>query len=304
LVRLGAERASEIAARGRAGKALRMAARTPEERSAITRATGAVSRRRNASEDFARMGQLGEQVMRERGYKHSAEARAAISERVRRTGQSAAGARAAHAKYGDEHPGVLALRDVATAKQNGVWHPCAFTDCPRVEDLIYQRKAEVRRGKHRYHLECRIAWMRSLPQREYIGAHRAITWILKRVSNSGDAILLKDVRGRAATQRDDLRRAARGLPRAARRPSTLLRDRQLAINAAILHDDVDLPVREIGVMMGFTLSTDQRGHESQARQAWNLIRLGRTLRKPASRAGARWKHAPRPEQTPKNKHER
>jgi hypothetical protein len=48
--------------------------------------------------------------MDQRGYHLTDEGRAAMSERVRRTGQSAAGARAAHAKYGSNHPGLLAIQ--------------------------------------------------------------------------------------------------------------------------------------------------------------------------------------------------
>lgn len=138
MARLGRERAREIAERGLAAKRVKMAARTPEEWSAITRATGVASRRRNTSADFARIGDRGREVMEKRGYKHTPEGRAAMSERVRRTGQSAAGARAAHPKYGPQHPGVLALRALVQSME--------YRDWMRLHGQVTQVLLKVRRS--------------------------------------------------------------------------------------------------------------------------------------------------------------
>src|SRR5260370_22483060 len=98
-----------------------MASLTPEKRSTLTRATGIAAARR-VTADERRAAQLrGVATRKARGPWMTDEQRAAMSNRVRTTGQSAAGARAAHAKYGDQHPGVLALRTLVQSMKYRDW---------------------------------------------------------------------------------------------------------------------------------------------------------------------------------------
>ncbi len=98
-------------------------------------------------------------------------------------------------------------------------------------------------------------------------------WIWSRVKLSEDEKLKARVLEQKRAQMAYLRQ-----PRRRGKPPTLLRDKDLAINAAVLYDDVGLPAREIGEMAEFKVSKDQRGYLSQVRSAWDLIRLGRALR--------------------------
>jgi hypothetical protein len=70
---------------------------------------GAAARRCRSADEWSQMQSAASEVRRARGWMSPAE-RAAMSERVRRTGQSTKAARASHSQYGAAHPGLLALR--------------------------------------------------------------------------------------------------------------------------------------------------------------------------------------------------
>jgi hypothetical protein len=190
LAGLSLERKREFAAIAREARRAKLS--DPAERERMGRGIAAANRRRGPA-FFAEIGEAGREAMSARGYHHTAEGRAAMSERVRRTGQSAAGARAAHAKYGDQHPGVLALR----------------------------------------------ALVQSMEYRDWMRLHGQVTQVLLKVRQSGDQNLIERVEEQATAQRAYLKN-----PKRRGRPATLLRDKEIAIAAAIMHDEYEITARD------------------------------------------------------------
>ena len=158
----------------------------------------------------------------------------------------------------------------AAPRRKGLALLCVF--CGEGEP-IYRSKSQLERGYAHYHRECYARFRRTDAQREYSQALGTVGWIWSRVKPSEDEALKQRVWAQIEAQLMFLRQPVRK-----GRPPTLLRDRKLAVEAASLHDDSGKSARQIALILGFKLTTDQRGREAHARHIWRLIQLGRTLR--------------------------
>lgn len=136
-------------------------------------------------------------------------------------------------------------------------------------------------GRLRTALTAQLRW-HSQPNSPYeirvAAVVRKLIWLRHQLRRNGSASLQKRVLTQQRAEYDRLFPKQLRKPPMGRPPQLIERDIELAINAAILHYDGGLSAREIGQMMGFKISKDQRGHDSQARRAWQFIELGQALR--------------------------
>jgi transcriptional regulator with XRE-family HTH domain len=271
--RLGHERMRVISATGRARAELM----TPEARTAVGKIAGAASWRRKSPEERAAFSATGQAARRrnaqERGsFFVSEQSRAAALPKLRAAGRR--GGQATLERYGLEHmsrAGTIA----AAPKRNGRLVTCIFAEhCPAPAELIYQTPSMLARGRGVYHRPCYEQWRQSLPQREKSRALGHLGWIWSRVRTSDDEKLKQRTDEQMRVYIEHLRHPAsrRG------RPPKLLEHKDVAIAAAILHDEYGMTGREIGQLAGKPDSkipgTDW---DTPARVVWDWIRLGRVL---------------------------
>lgn len=190
---------------------------------------------------------------------------------VRASGRWRPGGRTVAAMYDRRHFQELGRRSAA-GRPKGSWGPCEYAECPRKDQLVYQRAYRERDGLRRFHRDCYDALRRSKPKREYSRQLGVIGEAWRRISSSSDAEVQRRLRRRMLAQLEFLRRPRRG------HPPMFLRDLELARHAAELYDEVGLSTRTIGEMAGWGDYRDQRGNKAGNRWAWEMVRLGRLLR--------------------------
>jgi len=239
---------------------------TPEERGARARAALAVANSAPMEERQRRSSYAG-RVGALRSPRTPSESRAvakkAASTRREREGGWWAGDRA------------RSQREDLKALRNGVELPCLFCRDP-ARPVYRSASRSHERGYSHYHQECFAALRRTKEDRTRAAAFGVLGWVWRQVQRHGDAQLKKRVGNQVSAQRAHLHRQAKGVRGPGRTP-TLLRDRDLAIQAALLCDEAGLTTPEIGELAGWSTSRDARGNKGGSRWAWEMVRLGRVL---------------------------
>jgi hypothetical protein len=257
-----------------AGRSAAAASMTPEKRHEIARLGGAATSRRGGKEHYQALSasalESRRQLAAERGsWFQSDETLAAGVAKRQAAGVPSRAGRTTLERHGPEHfQGIGSA--AAAKKKNGIDRLCLF--CGDPDRLIYQTPFYASVGGKQYHGECYKAWRRTLPMRERSEALGLVGWIWSRVKFSSDEALKARVAEQMRAQLEYLRQPVRR----GRRP-TLIRDKDLAIHAAMLQDDLGLTTREIGELAGWARYRDQRGNKTANRWAWEMVRLGRAL---------------------------
>ena len=191
---------------------------------------------------------------------YSASARKAASTRRARGWWSGAGARAQ----------LQALR----ALRNGLERACLFPGCEDPAHIVYRSASRLARGYSHYHQRCFTALRRTVEDRNRASLASTLIVFERLLDLAGETQVDERVRRRAEAQRKHLEDPSRRGPR-----PTLVSDRDVAIHAAELCDELGLPYWEIAELAGWSQQRDSAGNKSTSRWAWEMVEEGRVWRR-------------------------